>query len=191
VTHTRVSLSLLLAGAGAYFAYRSFTTRKASAEDDEAESSQVAGLSEQQKRIWRRLKKFADEMDLSVIPNIDAELLSTCRKVCQVPAAERILALADLTGNESGDHVLLFGCRGIYFHDDKHSPKPGPGCIPYDEFPMRVFANHGKEIYLGNDQYLSNDPDESQWDGEYITNMLNALRDIITARKPHTENAEP
>jgi hypothetical protein len=56
---------------------------------------------------------------------------------------------------------------------------------------MRVFANHGKEVYLGNDQYLTNDPDESQWDSEYITNMLNALRDIITARKPQTESAGP
>jgi hypothetical protein len=144
----------------------------------------VAGLTEEEQRIWRRLQDYlgAASVQFNLTPEIDADALTACRKSCNVPATERVLGLMDFTGNQDGDNVLLFGCQGIYFTNPKKGSQPGPGALPYSEFPRCVFVNHGKELYLGNERYLYFDPDETSVNFEEVANLLHALREIVQER---------
>ena len=124
---------------------------------------------------------------LFAVGNIPPERLSAGHKACRVPAAERILGLVDLTYEETAAHGLLFGGQGIYFHNPPGSDSAGPGAIRYDEFPSRVFVNHGTQVYLGKDQFLCPEADWCEYypDGcETIAGLLNALRQAIQARPP-------
>ena len=89
--------------------------------------------------------------------------------------------LIDFTGNEDGDNVLLFGCQALYFCNYKKSPQPGSHNLSYVEFGSRTFANHGKEVYLGNNQFLYTDPD-AEVDCEALTSLLNAIKETLASR---------
>ena len=154
---------------------------KAAAPEAGEERSTLSGLSPECIKIRRQLLTFQSTLNCYVLPEIDANLLSLCRKCCNVPAEERILGLVDFSGNEDGDNVLLVGCQGIYFFNYKKSAQAGPRTIPYREFSERSLVNHGNEVYLGNDQFLYLDPDY-EVDCEAVTNLLNAIRDIVLER---------
>ena len=51
--------------------------------------------------------------------------------------------------------------------------------MSYEEFASRTFANHGNEVYLGNNQFLYTDPDAV--DCEAVTSLLNAIRETIVS----------
>ncbi len=76
-------------------------------------------------------------------------------KKCQVPENE-IIALLDLTLKGSAKNCLVFGEKGIYFHNSIFSKDPGRGVIPYGNFKNLNFELDGKyEINLGNKHYLN------------------------------------
>src|SRR5439155_21978762 len=149
---------------------------KASQPEGEEERSTLSGLSPECIKIRRQLLAFQSTLNCYVLPEIDANLLSLCRKCCNVPAEERILGLVDFSGNEDGDNVLLVGCQGIYFFNYKKSAQAGPRAVPYREVSECTIVKHGNEVYLGNDQILYLDPDY-EVDCEAVTNLLNASSD--------------
>jgi serine/threonine protein kinase len=151
---------------------------RAATADGADEPSTLAGLSAESKEIRRLLLSFQSQFNCYVLPEFGADLLAVCRKVCNVPPEERILGLIDFTGNEDGDNVVLFGCQALYFFNYKKSPQPGPHSLSYDEFGSRTFANHGKEVYLGNNQFLYTDPD-AEIDCEALTSLLNAIKETL------------
>jgi tRNA A-37 threonylcarbamoyl transferase component Bud32 len=150
---------------------------EAAAEEEGKADGPVHGLTDEEAAVWRRLKRFSEKTDLTfhLAPDLPAEVLATSRKTCRVPPDERILGIIDFTGNENGDNVLVIGCRGIYYHNLLANAQPGPGTIPYADFSKRVFTNHGREVFLGNEQFLYTDPDQ-EVDCEQVANLLNALR---------------
>jgi tRNA A-37 threonylcarbamoyl transferase component Bud32 len=153
-------------------------------EDEEIETVRTLGLSAAEQRIRQALVGHSEDY-LFVVPEIPPERLSAGRKACQVPPAERVLALLDLTYGETAEHTLLVGSQGIYFHNPTESEAPGTRAIRYEEFPSRVFVNHGTKVYLGNDQYLC---PEAEWCDYYpngcetIAQLLNAVRQAIQAQ---------
>jgi len=155
-------------------------------EDEAIETVRALGLSADEQRLREILVAHAQDY-LFAVGNIPPERLSAGHKACRVPAAERILGLVDLTYEETAAHGLLFGGQGIYFHNPPGSDSAGPGAIRYDEFPSRVFVNHGTQVYLGKDQFLCPEADWCEYypDGcETIAGLLNALRQAIQARPP-------
>jgi len=154
------------------------------------EPSALAGLPAESKEIRRLLLSFQSQLNCYVLPEFGADLLAVCRKVCHVPPEERILGLIDFTGNEDGDNVLLFGCQALYFFNYKKSPQPGSHSLSYEEFGVRTFANHGKEVYLGNNQFLYTDPD-AEIDCEALTSLLNAIKETWVNRSKSPSQARP
>jgi hypothetical protein len=131
--------------------------------------------------VVRVLKHFADSASLYLGSNMPAEGLQNARKSCAVPPSERIHGLIDFTGDEDDmRYGCLFGAAGIYYRV-KVGGTETAGAIPYAEFPNRVFVNHGKAVYLGREQYLPLDPDESPVDAETLTDLLTALREVAIA----------
>jgi tRNA A-37 threonylcarbamoyl transferase component Bud32 len=154
----------------------------ASKEEQARETGQAFGLSPDEQRIRQALVPFEEDYRL-LLPDIPPERLATARKACQVPAAERILGLLDLTYDETAAHGLLFGGHGIYFHNATGSPSSG--AVRYEEFPARTFVNHGTQVYLGNDQFLAPEADWCEYypDGcEKIANLLNTVRQAVQGR---------
>jgi hypothetical protein len=61
--------------------------------------------------------------DLHLAPKIPASKLNNARKSCKLPEDEQVLGLLDLTIFGSASDAMLFGRRGIYFHNDAGDPK--------------------------------------------------------------------
>lgn len=138
----------------------------------------LPGLSGAEREILRVLKQFSGEEGLYMAPELPTGGLSNARRSCGMPAAERVLALLDFTGDEDdASQSLLFGSSGIYFHIDKGSgvAKEITSSVPYTDFRRRSFVNHGKSVYLGDDVLLT-PPEECGVSCETICNMLNALK---------------
>jgi predicted Ser/Thr protein kinase len=153
-------------------------------EEESIESVTALGLVDDEQRLREFLVQHPQEY-LFAVGKIPAERLSAGRKVCRVPAVERVLGLVDLTYEENATHCLLFGCQGIYYHNAPGSDCAETGAIRYDEFPSRAFVNHGTHVYLGNDQYLCPEADWCEYypDGcEFIAQILSAVRQAIQAR---------
>ena len=75
---------------------------------------------------------------------------------CKIPKDENIIALLDLTLKGSAKNCLVFGEKGIYFHNSIFSKGPGKRFIPYENFKNLNFALDGKyEIHFGNKNYLN------------------------------------
>jgi tRNA A-37 threonylcarbamoyl transferase component Bud32 len=136
---------------------------------------------------------------LAVLPVIASENLAAVRKSCGVPPDERVLAILDLPEAgpdeefEAGDG-LVFGCRALYYHNAQGTDHPGSGSIPYAELGQRSFVNHGKEVYLGNDQFLAC-PEVRGVDCEQLVWLLYEIREFFAAveaaDKPGAKTAEP
>lgn len=152
-------------------------------DEEEDELAPRLGLSKEDERLRRRLKRYLPLEGFSVLPEIDADALAVARKRCHVPAGERVLALADLTGEESAQYCLVFGCQGIYFRNPPKGECPGVGAIPYAEFPARAFVNHGRQVYLGGEQYLCPVEDCESPDCETLAGMLSSVRQLIASRE--------
>jgi hypothetical protein len=150
----------------------------ASKAKEKSEKMQALGLSAREQGIRQVLEPFSENY-LLLLPEIPSERLAAARKACQVPADERVLGLLDLTSEESAEHSLVFGGKGLYYHNPRKSDCPGPGAVRYEEFPSRTFVNHGTQVYLGKDQFLC---PEADWCENYpegcdrIAHLLNAVR---------------
>jgi tRNA A-37 threonylcarbamoyl transferase component Bud32 len=160
----------------------------------EYDGTAPAGLTQDEIEVWNVLKRFESDAGLYLVPDLPAEGLHNARGENSVPPSERILALLDFTGDgDDCTYSLLFGCRGIYTWGKVGDTHAAIG-IPYAEFPLRTFVNHGLLVYLGKDQFLEPDLDESPTDCETITRLLNALRAVVEERnhpKPPTPVGTP
>jgi hypothetical protein len=136
------------------------------------------GLSAREQGIYQALISFSEHY-FFLLPEIPSERLAVARKACCVPADELVLGLLDLTAEETAEHSLVFGDKGVYYHNPKKSEFPGPGAVRYAEFASRTFVNHGTQVYLGKDQFLCPEADwcENYPDGcDKIIHLLNTVR---------------
>jgi tRNA A-37 threonylcarbamoyl transferase component Bud32 len=145
-----------------------------------AEQEALASLTPQEQELFRILKRHQTEYCFYLIPEIPGEALHAARKKSGAPPTDRILAYLDLTADEEGKYNLLVGSGGVYFYDAEKFAL----AMPFEEFPDRVFVNHGKAVYLGKDQYFTPDLENNDaFDCETIANLLNALRSWVVSRK--------
>jgi hypothetical protein len=173
-------------GAGLVMMLKKFTADSicdAAKEEEADEEDRPAGLSEQQEKLRKLLLSLQEEVlgDLAVLPDIEQEILATARKRCKVAVDDRILAVLDFSGEE-GEQALLFGCGGMYWRNGDDTPHPGTGSLSYAELAGRRVVNHGDVIYLGKDQFLCPNPDESGIDCEELVNVLEKVREAEVAR---------
>ena len=88
--------------------------------------------------------------DLYVDPAIPPDKLATARDSCMVPADEQVFGLIDSTVLGSAENAMLFGEKGIYYHNDWAGTPEGAGKLPYYRFPMTRFEQHGFEVAVGD-----------------------------------------
>src|ERR1700693_741226 len=99
--------------------------------DDAESSADDTDASKLEKRIRKTLGQFAYSIDIHMYSEIAGNLLAACRKECQVPNDERVIAVLDLTGNETGDSCVVFGLAGIYLHNPPHAAHAGTVALSY------------------------------------------------------------
>jgi hypothetical protein len=138
-----------------------------------------SGLSSAEGEVFKVLQRCGDSVSVYLPPDIPAGGLHNARKASGVPPEERVLGIIDLTGDEDDmTHHVLFATTGLYYCVTR-GKKAVAGAVPYAEFPGRVFVNHGKEVYLGGDQFLPLDPDEGHPECEDVVNLLNEIRAVV------------
>jgi hypothetical protein len=91
-------------------------------------STQSSSFVDSLKQIFESVLPYND---LYIHPDIPSKKLAKAYKKCNVPTGEGIIGLVDFTVFGSASEALLFGVRGIYFHNGWDSKKPGSGFIPY------------------------------------------------------------
>jgi serine/threonine protein kinase len=150
-------------------------------DDDETDS--FPGLTPQQEKLRRLLLKVGEELsgDFSVLPDIEPDLLNTAREQCRAAPEDRILAVLDF-GDGGGDGALLFGCAGLYWCNGDDTPHAGTGSLPYAELSERRIVSHGNVVYLGKDQFLCPNPDETGIDCEELVRMLSKVQKVMAPR---------
>ena len=103
-------------------------------------------------------KETCNWNDLFVSPEVPKEREDNARKKCNIPQTEKIIGLVDLTKGGSAKNCLVFGKRGIYFHNCIFSKTPGKRFIPYKDFKNLEFELDGRyEISLGDNNHLNVD----------------------------------
>lgn len=138
------------------------------------------GLSYREIKIVKILEKYKGA-GLHIFPQVLPEVLPSARRVCGVPADEKILGLVTLSLpiNPFKDY-LLFGRDGIYFRSSPRSLQPA--AIPYGEFPDRTYARGGdiyerltRKVTFGNGQFVIT-PDVPP---DTLAEMLNAIKEAV------------
>jgi tRNA A-37 threonylcarbamoyl transferase component Bud32 len=166
--------------AGMLLLLKRFTPNLQAGADDEV-GDPLAGLTAQQEKLRRLLESAEGELsNLSVLPDIDNDLLAAARQQCRAAADDRILAVLDFGGE--GESALLFGTAGLYWRNAEDTPHPGPGSLGYADLAGRRLVNHGDVVYLGNDQFLCPNPDESGIDCEELVKVLYKVRAAMAPR---------
>jgi hypothetical protein len=142
-----------------------------------------SGLPAQQEKLRRLLQSAQGELSgyLAVLPDIDNTLLATARKRCQAAPDDRILGVLDFGGGE-GEAALLFGSAGLCWRNGEDTPHAGAGSLTYAELAGRRLVNHGDVVYLGKDQFLCPQPDESGVDCEELVGLLYKVREAMAPR---------
>ena len=155
---------------------------------DEEDEEPVPGLAPDQEALRQQLlrvkKRFELWGSMSVLPDIDGDLLATARKTCRVPPDERVVGILDFSGGEPGEDGVVFGCRALFYHNSEETEHAGSDSILYAELSKRSFVNHGKAVYLGNDQFLEPQPDETGVDCEKLTRLLHEVQQLLAAAPP-------
>jgi hypothetical protein len=88
--------------------------------------------------------------DLFVDPTIPPDKLTNARASCMVPDGEQVFGLIDATVSGTAENAMLFGAKGIYYHNGWAGTPEGPGTLPYYRFPMTQFASHGFDVSVGD-----------------------------------------
>jgi hypothetical protein len=155
------------------------------------EEKPVAGLTPVEEALRQRLLRARKptvnsegltDPSLSVLPNIDGELLARARKSCGVSAEEQVLGVLRL----GEDWTAVLGCRALYYPKAGKSKQAAGNCIPYAELSQRPIVNHGTAVYLGNDQYLTPPAEGDQIGGECekITHILHEIQQLFASAPP-------
>jgi TIR domain-containing protein len=129
-------------------------------------------------KIRTSLRNCLPQDGLYVDPEIPPEKLANATRSSGVPPTEHILGLIDCTVFGSSKNCLLFGSKGIYFHNGLNGSPIGPGAITYDEFPNQEFRiAFFKGISLGDNRFL--DSSGSPVPRDKIQMMLVSIREIV------------
>ena len=71
---------------------------------------------------------------------------------------------------------MVFGCHGIYYCNGDETNYPGSGLVPYVQLATRTIVNHGVDVYLGQDQYVCPEPENTDIDCENLAALLTQLQ---------------
>ena len=82
--------------------------------------------------IFSAIRPFQGQADLFIYPDIPNNKLSNAKQTCLMHYEEKVLALVDVTIFGSAKNALIFGTRGIYYHNDSMSSRPGANHISYN-----------------------------------------------------------
>ena len=105
------------------------------AREERAKKSKPPGWRIEEDRLLQILKEFDSVKSFFAKPDIPAAKLSVATVRCEVPAAETVVGLADLTFFGSAKRAMLFGLEGIYCKGLSKVQR-----LPYNEFPSYVFS---------------------------------------------------
>jgi len=138
--------------------FKETVTTVAFEESEDAELEKSAKKEEEQpeteieKKAVASINKFVPSDGLYIksygIPK--AKLLNAILR-CKVPSDETLFALIDLTPFGSSKNAVLFGTKGIYYHNDLKSKTPGPGFIAYKGFADSKITSSSTELYIGKE----------------------------------------
>jgi hypothetical protein len=108
-------------------------------------------------RIVEILQRYGKGLNnFHIVTEIPGEKLKNARKKCKIPEEETVLGLLDLTVKGSAKNCLVFGTKGIYFHNSIFSKEPGKRFIQYEKYKNLNFELYGKyEIDIGDKHSLN------------------------------------
>ena len=93
---------------------------------------------------------------LYVTPDVPPEKIANATQACKLGDSECVLGMVDCTASGSAEDALVFGCKGVYFHNAAGSKSAGSGYIPYGELGERHLSlGEAREIALGSGQFLN------------------------------------
>ena len=122
---------------------------EAAAQKAEMESPEADCLRE---RVLSVLEKVAAADGVYVYPDLPANKIENAIQTSKIPPYEEILGLVDCTVFGSAKDCMVFGIKGIYFHNPG-STLPEQGMVPYEDLSrqsIQVLKNN--TIDLGEDR---------------------------------------
>lgn len=124
--------------------------------------------------------------DLYVDPAIPPDKLATARASCMVPEGEKVFGLLDATVLGSAENSMLFGEKGIYYHNDWAGTPEGAGKLPYYRFPMTRFEQHGFDVAVGDNCNfnVSGSDVETGATVDLLSRITRALLDTASEEEP-------
>jgi len=144
------------------------------AETPRAEDAATDATSRLEDRIMQILQSHDGQSGLHVAPNIPPRKLANATKHCGVPSGDTILGLIDCTVFGSAADAIVFGKRGLYYHNVAGT-EPNPGFVAYHEFPNIHFSTAFVNcIKLGGNRYCNKAG--SSVSREKIIEILEAVR---------------
>jgi hypothetical protein len=129
---------------------------------------------------------------LFIHPLIPPDKLQNARETTQIPEEEVVFGLMDSTVQGSAKHCLLFSGAGIYYHNDWSGAQPGPGFVPYSDFPTLDFGeDKWLEVSLGGNRYLDiSGMSSGSWAAPTLRRVRLALVEAVApAVEPARENS--
>lgn len=137
----------------------------------------VTGLNDRQRALMGLLRGLSVP-GLVVVPNINGPFLSAVREACEVSDDDRVLAVLNFVGGDSFDPdgleaALVFGCEGLYGYNHDDGKEPGEWSISYGDLAGSNVVNHGTSVYAAGTHV------EVGIDGEELTALLTAVRDVV------------
>src|SRR5262249_3660768 len=142
----------------------------------------IPGLSLTDQRVYELLVARNSNLNemISTLPDISGSELQTARTRCEVPPDERVLGILTFSTDDEGEFEagVVFGRRAIYSRNGEESHHPGTWQMTYVELNGRAIVNHGVDVWLGDDQYICAEPENTGIDCE---NLVALLTDLGTA----------
>jgi hypothetical protein len=128
-------------------------------------------------RVVAILRNYQGQSGFHVYPNIPEKKLVNAMSGCSVPAQEKMLGLIDCTVFGSASDAVVFGQKGIYYHN-MGGNVPDPGVLLYRDFPECTFENYWLNcVSFGGGRYLNKAG--SNFSRDNIVAILSAIRDVV------------
>jgi hypothetical protein len=132
-------------------------------------------------RLLDILRPYSGVSGFYVSPTIPPKKVTNAMKGCCVPGDEKVLALIDCTVFGSASDALVFGSRGLYYHNIGGNV-PDPGAVSYSEFPELTFDTAWVNcVTLGRDRYCNKSG--ANFSRDKLIDIFNAIRKAVTEEK--------
>lgn len=100
-------------------------------------------------KILNLLKGMLPEDGLFVSPDIPSKKLRNAAYSCGFQKNEKVLGVIDCTVFGSAKNCILFGTKGVHYHNGLSSKTPGKGFISYDKFKFyNIVAESKTEVCI-------------------------------------------